>query len=150
MRRILVAAVAVMAVAGAARAAGPVSMNPDDVVAGRQAAFDLMGSTVDGMKAVVTDGKSVKPLEYSAKAIVAWAKAIPAEFPVGTESAHGTKAKPEIWSDSAGFTKAAGDLQAAADKLVTLAAADDKDGFKAGFEALGKTCGACHRVYRAR
>ena len=150
MRKFMIAAVAVMTVAGGARAAGPISLSPDDVVAGRQAGFDLMQGDVNGMKAAIEAGLAVKPFAFGAKGIVAWAKAIPSQFPAGTETAHGTKAKPEVWSDSAGFTKAAGDLQEAADKLATLAAADDKAGFAAQFDALGKTCGACHRVYRSR
>jgi cytochrome c556 len=150
MRKLVMTAVAVMMVAGGARAAGPVSMSPDDVVAGRKASFDLMGAVADGMKATVAAGQSVKPWAFGAKGIAAWAKAIPSEFPAGTESAGGTKAKPEIWSDSAGFAKAAGDLQQAADKLMTLAAADDKAGFAEQFDVLGKACGACHRGYRAR
>jgi cytochrome c556 len=150
MRKLVIAAVAVMAVAGGARAAGPVSMSPDDVVAWRKASFDLMGAVADGMKATVAAGQPVKPLTFGAKGIAAWAKAIPNAFPAGTESVGGTKGKPEIWSDSAGFTKAAGDLQQAAEKLAVLADADDKAGFAEQFEVLGKACGACHRGYRAR
>jgi cytochrome c556 len=150
MRRVVMAVAAVVALAGVARAAGPVSVPSDELIAGRQAGFDLMQGVVGSMKAAVDAGQPVKPLSAGAKGIVAWAKVIPTEFPVGTEAGHETKAKPEIWSDAAGFTKAAASLQEAAEKLVILADADDKAGFAAQFEAMGKTCGGCHRAYRAR
>jgi cytochrome c556 len=150
MRKIVMAAAGVMVLAGVARAAGPVSVPADEVIAGRQAGFDLMQGVVGGMKGTIEAGQSVKPFTAGAKGIVAWAKVIPNAFPAGTESGHDTKAKPEIWSDSAGFAKAAVALQEAAEKLVTLATADDKAGFAEQFEAMGKTCGGCHRGYRAR
>lgn len=150
MRRLVMAAAAMMAVMGVARAAGPVSVPSDELIAGRQAGFDLMQGVVAGMKAAIEAGQPVKPLVPGAKGLVAWSKVIPTEFPAGTESGHETKAKPEIWSDAAGFAKAAAGLQEAATKLVTLAEADDKAGFAEQFEAMGKTCGGCHRAYRAR
>jgi cytochrome c556 len=150
MRRIVVAAAAVMALVGVARASGPVNVNPDDVIAGRQAAFDLMQGNVAAMKAAIDGSQPVKPLAAGAKGIVAWAKVIPSMFPAGTDSGHDTKAKAEIWSDAAGFAKAAVTLQQAAEKLATLAAADDKAGFAEQFDAMGKACGGCHRTYRVR
>lgn len=152
MRRVfLAAAVAAMGVwAGTARADGPVSLSPDTVIAGRQAGFDLMQGVAGAMKAAVDDGQPVKPLTPGAKAMAAWAAAIPAQFPPGTQTGHDTRAKPEIWSDPAGFAKAASVAQAAAEKLATLADADDQAGFAAQFDAVGKTCGACHRGYRVR
>ncbi len=150
MRRIVVAAATVMVLAGVARAAGPVSVSPDDVIAGRQAAFDLVQGNVAAMKAAIDAGQPVKPLAAGAKGIAAWAKVLPSAFPAGTDAGHDTKAKAEIWSDAAGFTKASAALQQAAEKLATLAAADDKAGFAEQFEAMGKACGGCHRTYRVR
>jgi cytochrome c556 len=136
--------------AGVAMAAAPVSLSPDEIIAERQAGFDLMQGVAAAMKAAVDAGQPVKPLAPAAKGLVAWTKVIPSAFPAGTETGHDTKAKPEIWSDAAGFAKAAANAQAAAEKLVTLAGADDKAGFAEQFDAVGKTCGACHRAYRVR
>ena len=146
--RIVVASGLALAIGmvGLARAAD----KPDDIIAGRQAGYDLMQGVVVAMKATVDSGGSVKPLTDGAKGIVSWSKAIPGLFPVGTETGHNTKAKPEIWSDNANFQKAAENLTTAADKLVTLAEADDKAGFAAQFKEMGGTCGACHRQFRAR
>ena len=150
MRKLVVGIVAGLALAGTARAAGPVSVGSDDIIAGRQAGFDLMQGVVAAMKAAVETGQPVKPLDAGAKGLVAWSKVIPTEFPAGTESGRDTKAKPEIWSDSAGFAKSAANFQQAAEKLQTLAAADDKAGFAEQFQEVGKACGGCHRAYRNR
>lgn len=124
--------------------------NPVDIIIGRQAAYDLLQSVVDGMKAGVAAGGDVKMYSDPAKAISAWGHAIPGMFPAGTESGHGTKAKPEVWSDRAGFQAAAAKLSDAADKLAGFADANDKAGFATQFQALGGTCGGCHRAYRNR
>ena len=135
--------------AGLARAAD-LAAKPDDIVAGRQAAFDLQQGVFAAMKATIDAGGSVKPLADGAKGLVKWGTAMPGMFPVGTESAHDTKAKAEVWSDRAGFEKAAANFEAASVKLAALADADDKAGFADQFKATGATCGACHRQFRNR
>ena len=129
---------------------GGVSLQPDEIIAGRQAAFDLQGGVMAAMKGAVESGQEVKPLAAGAKGILAWARAIPTMFPVGTERGHNTKAKPEVWSDRAGFEKAAANLATQAEKLAQLADANDKAGFATQFQATGQACGACHRPYRAQ
>ena len=71
-------------------------------------------------------------------------------FPDGTQTGRNTKAKAEIWSDRAGFEKAAANFYQAAEKLETLAEADDKAGFAEQFKVTAGACGACHRAYRER
>ena len=149
-RTIFAGAAILLAWPGFASAADTVTFKPDDVIAARQAAYDLQGGVSDAMKAGVANGVSVKPFADGAKGIAAWSRVIPSMFPVGTESGHDTKAKPEIWSDSAGFQKAAANLTVQAEKLATLADADDKAGFAAQYAEMGKACGACHRQYKNR
>jgi cytochrome c556 len=60
------------------------------------------------------------------------------------ESDPKSKARPEIWTDWAGF-------QTKAEALVAAAGALDPsslDGIKAGMGAIGGACGACHEAYR--
>jgi cytochrome c556 len=123
---------------------------PKDVIAARQAAFRLSASVFGGLKAAIASGADVKPYAENAKALNEWAGAIPGLFPVGTETGFDTKAKPDIWSDNAGFRKAAADYAAATAKLAELADADDKAGFAAQFKEVGGTCGACHRTYKVK
>lgn len=71
-------------------------------------------------------------------------------FPQGSgpESRVKTDAKPEIWSDPAGFEKALKNFQAEAPKLQQLAAANDVGGIKAQVGKLGGACKGCHDNYR--
>ncbi len=139
-----------LGVGSLAHAADTVAVTPDNLIATRQAGFDLVQGEISAMKATVTAGESVKPMVDAAKGLVSWGKVIPSVFPAGTDSGHNTKAKPDVWSDNAGFQKAAANFVAAAEKLQALADADDKAGFATQFAATGQACGACHRTFRAR
>jgi len=66
-------------------------------------------------------------------------------FPKG--SAH-YRAKAEIWSDWAGFKKAAMDFEMASAALVTAAETMDRGKIGAALQATGKTCGGCHKPFR--
>ena len=135
---------------GMAHAADQTAIKPDDVIAARQAGFDLQQGVMAAMKATIDAGGPVKPLTDGAKGLSSWGHVIPSMFPEGTETGHNTKAKKEIWSDRAGFEKDSVAFYEAADKLVTLAQADDKAGFAAQYKEVGASCGACHRAYRER
>ncbi len=127
-----------------ARADGP------DIIAARQAAFSLNNGDFAYIRSVVAAKGDVKPLEVPAKAIAKWAEVIPTMFPKGTETGDDTKALPEIWSDPAGFQKDAMALNAAAIKLADAAKAGDAEAVAVDTKAMGETCGACHKAYRAK
>ena len=148
MKRLLLTFVALPLgiLAASAQTAPPISA--DSVIGARQAGYELLAANMASLKAVVDQGLDPKGYDSQIKAIVNWGHTIPVLFPVGTEQGHNTAAKPEIWSDRAGFEKAAGNFTAAAEKLQQVAATGDKDAFKAQFGATGATCGACHRAYR--
>lgn len=151
MRRWLLAAAAVLGVSGIAWAQGAsASLTPDQVIAARQAAYDLMYGDVTGMKAAVENRLNVKDFKDAADAIVHWSLVIPTMFPDGTQQGHNTKAKPTIWSDRAGFEKDAKNLTEQATKLAQLADSGDKAGFAAQFKATAGACKTCHDTYKAR
>jgi cytochrome c556 len=137
-------AVLMVTTAGVARAEGY------DPIETRQAGQDLLAGTYAGIKVVVADKGDVKTLENPAKAMARWIRQFPTQFPKGSEEGHNTKALPAVWSDSAGFLKAANDLADAATKLAELAKAGDTDGVAAQVKVVGDACAACHRTYRAR
>jgi cytochrome c556 len=136
--------VATLALAGFARAQAL------DPILVRQGGFDFMGAIAGDMKRAVDAGTEVKPFMDGADAIAGWAEIIPSLFPAGSEKGHDTKAKPEIWSDRAGFEKAAAKLGEEAKKLCAAAKEGDKAAFAAAFKAVGQACGACHRGYRVK
>src|SRR5437764_9090491 len=115
--------------AAAALAQGSgVALKADEIIAARQALMDLQQGNANAMKAAVDGGMDVKGLAFGAKALIASTRTIPTLFPAGSEKGHNTRAKPEIWSDAAGFQKAAANATAQAEKLVQLADANDQAG----------------------
>ncbi len=143
-KQISLCAVIMLAGLGAARA------DNLDVIAVRQAGYDLQGGDFAFIRSVVQAKGDVKPLEVPAKAIAKWTAVIPTLFPKGTETGGDTKALPEIWSDPAGFQKIATAATEAATKLAVAAKAGDADEVAADTKLLGEQCGACHKAYRAK
>jgi cytochrome c556 len=134
----------VLTTAGIARAE---EMN---VILLRQAGQDLLAGTFGGIRAVVAAKGDVKTLAQPATAMGKWMRVFPSTFPAGSDKGNNTKALPVIWTDMAGFQKAANDMAEATDKLAQLAKADDADGVTAQVKVVGEACAACHRTYRAK
>ncbi len=59
-----------------------------------------------------------------------------------------SRAKPEIWADWAGFSKAADDFANATVAVVTAAESGDPAAIGAALGGVGQTCGGCHKPYR--
>jgi len=135
-------------VAVAVRAA-PAETEPN-IIEMRQTGYDLVQGTVTGIKEAVAAKADPKPYADGAAAIARWGKLIPLLFPKGSDTGNNTKAKPEIWSDRAGFEKAASNMNEAASKVSEIAKSGNVEGFAAQFKVLGDACGACHKQYRYR
>jgi cytochrome c556 len=129
------------------------SLTPQQTIAARQAAFDLSATAFVSMLHDTKDGGDAKKEANSAEGLARWAKILPALFPAGTGAGQAgvdTKARAEIWSDRAGFEKAAANYVAQTQKLSELANAGDTPGFTAQLGDVKKACGACHDNYKAR
>jgi cytochrome c556 len=144
IKSVLLIALPILAVSTLSIASEP------NVVETRQAGQDLLAGDFAGIRAVVAAKGDVKTLENPAKAMARWIKQFPTQFPAGTDKISGTKALPAVWSDPAGFQKAADTFVDAADKLAVLAKAGDADGVASQVKIVGEACGACHRTYRER
>ena len=59
-------------------------------------------------------------------------------------------AKPEIWTNKADFDAKAAEFQTNAEALATTASAQGFEAAKGMVQAVGQTCGGCHRPYRRR
>jgi cytochrome c556 len=68
-------------------------------------------------------------------------------FPQGS-GGENTRAKPEIWSDWAGFEQKAKAFEAAVPALVAATKTGDKAQIGAALGAVGKACGGCHEPFR--
>jgi cytochrome c556 len=122
-----------------------------DVIAIHKAGMDLQGAALGAANQALKAGVDVKSLANTGSAIAAWAKQIPSVYPPEANKGEPfTKALPLIWTDNAGFTKAAANLGAAADKLTAAAKAEDKAAFADALKEVGEACGACHKTYRAK
>lgn len=128
----------------------PPFANPQDAIVARQASYKAQGQMFGAMKKAIDAKQDPAPFAADAAWMAQWGQLIPQMFPPGSETGHDTKALPAIWKDKAGFDKDAADFNAAAAKLSQVATTNDKAAFAAQYQAVGRTCGACHRTYRAR
>jgi cytochrome c556 len=142
-KKLALAVVATFAVAGLAQA------QVADPIAIRQAGQDLLAGDFDGIRAVVAAKGDVTKLQNPAKAMARWIRTFPSQFPPGSDKGS-TKALPAVWSDHAGFEKAANVLADAADKLAEDAKAGNAEAVATQVKVVADACGACHRTYRAR
>ena len=80
------------------------------------------------------------------------AAGLPDWFPAGTDASVGVKtaAKPQIWSDPAGFKSAADAFVEQAAKFVPLAESGDVAAVASGFKPFTQSCGGCHDKYRVK
>jgi cytochrome c556 len=80
----------------------------------------------------------------NAAAILENLKAAHGLFPAGSGGGE-SRAKPEVWTDRAGFDKA---MKEGIDAAGALAAIGDEAAFAGAMRALGGTCKGCHDKYR--
>jgi cytochrome c556 len=151
MKRILTAAmVGLMCLGGAAnaRSAGHGSA---DLIEARQAAMMLSGVAMGSIKAAIDAGQPIASQRFATRALARWAHAVPGAFPAESGPGAGvrTNARPEIWSDRAGFEARAAEYAAAADRLAELAAGDDPAAFAAQWAVVRASCQSCHDGYKA-
>lgn len=118
-----------------------------DVNEKRQNAMKNISAANKAVKAAVEE-KNFATVEAKAKDIMGTADQISSLFPKGSTTGK-TKAKPEIWEKSEDFGKAAKNLSKAAGELASAAKAGNEADVGVKFKALGDTCGACHKQFRA-
>jgi cytochrome c556 len=138
---------------GAGGGGGGVQLSPAaQAIAYRKAVYTVLAANWGPIGAVL------RGAPYDAKEIgkraerVAFMAGLAAEaFPEISKDGD-TKAKPEIWTDAAGFDKAMAVLVDSSAALAALVKTDqtNSDAFKAAAGKLGQACGGCHRNYRAR
>jgi cytochrome c556 len=125
---------------------------PDDAIAYRQGAMNVMGEHFGRIGAMVNN-KAPFDAKLAAEnaTVVAFMSKLPfAGFVEGTEKGHDTKAKPGIWKEADKFKAAATKMQDDVAKLNTVAQGGNMDEIKAAFGEAGKSCKACHDEYRSK
>ncbi|MBP2313344.1 c-type cytochrome [Azospirillum soli] len=130
---------AVLLVAGSAVAQDSIKARKDGFDASKKAMAEIKG---------LLEADKVAPVGAVAQRVSAFAASVPTLFPAGSEKGE-TKAKAEIWTNSADFAAKAKDFETAAKNLEAAAATGDKAATAKQFAALGGSCKACHERYRA-
>jgi cytochrome c556 len=125
---------------------------PLELVDARKANFKKIGGA---MKASGDTFKSGAPdaavLKANAAIIAGFADQVPSWFPAGTAVGVGkSEAKPNIWTDKAGFAKAAADFSAAAKGYKAAADTGNLAAAGAALGKLGGTCKGCHETFRQK
>ena len=151
MKRILTAAVVGLMCLGGTAGAQDARTPSADIVEARQAAMMLSGVAMGSIKAAIDAGQPIASQRFPTRALSRWAHAVTGAFPAGSGAEAGvrTNAKPEIWSDRAGFEAKAADYAAAADRLAELAAGEDAAAFAAQWAVVRASCQSCHDGYKA-
>jgi cytochrome c556 len=116
----------------------------------RHEKYETLG---DAMKVVSRELKGDSPdlaaVRKNAGIIAAFAPQIPSLFPPGTGPEAGkTEAKAEIWQKPDDFLAKSRDFTAAANAFNATAQGSDVAAIRAAMGTMGKTCKACHDLYR--
>ena len=117
-----------------------------DAFQDRHMAMETVG---DAMKTLGAIAKKEAPFDAAvvkanATTIAENLKTASTLFPAGSGGGQ-SRAKPEIWTDTAGFEKTMKDAHAAAVALQSVA---DEAAYRPALGALGASCKSCHDKYR--
>ena len=108
---------------------------------------DAMKKVGNALKASTPDAT---PVREAAAEIDGLAPKLLSWFPAGTGPDVGkTRAKPETWQKPEDFALKANDFEQAAMLFDVAAKSGDLNRINSTFDSLGKSCKACHDLYRA-
>jgi cytochrome c556 len=160
MKSTLTLVVAVIAAGGVTFAQGqspPPSqgqaISAAEVVKARQQGLKTLGAAFKTIRDELRgDSPDAAKIRSAAVDITHAAGAIGKWFPAGTGPGTGVKtdAKPEVWTDAAGFAAAQETFVREANKWAQLGNSTDASAWKEGAASLGQSCKACHDKYRVK
>ncbi len=122
---------------------------PEDAIKYRKSALFVMQQNF-GRVAAMAAGKAPFDAKVAADsaAVAEYMARLPwAAFGDGTDKGE-TRAKPELWKESAKFHEYADKMQAEMTKFAAAAKAGNLDSIKTAVSATGGTCKTCHDAYR--
>lgn len=143
---VLIAAATAAIVATAAIAA------PADTIRMRQANYKQIGAAMKGINEQLRNSTpSIPAIRAASRNILGFAPQVLRWFPRGTgpEAGVRTRARPEIWTDHAGFRRAGAGLLVAARNFDAAARRGDLVAIRAAAPGLAHACSNCHDDYRA-
>ena len=116
--------------------------------------MESMKSVAQSMKRISKALRSSSDIDRAAikreaAAITKRAREFPGKFPVWSEGG-ASEAKPEVWQNPVDFASKSMALARAAERLSGAAGSGSLEELSDSFSGIGKTCGACHRIYRIK
>lgn len=151
MRTKLLAAATAIAALGAFSLEAFAQAKPDVLVKQRQAAMTLQGKYLGPIGAMM---KGARPYDADVVAISATYLENLARMPWDgfdpSTKGEKSKAKPEVFTDTAKFQAAANLLESETAKLGAAARAKNEAGVRAAFGGVAKACGGCHDAFREK
>ncbi len=120
---------------------------PEEFVKARTQNMRRGGGAVAAMKQTLDSGGDLAALAPRIEWLTHWSQELPTLFPEGSTMPT-SEARPEIWSDRAGFEAAAGRFRTAVQGLAAPAAAGDRAAFLSAWTGVRESCGGCHDNYR--
>ena len=140
---------AVIAITSLGASAQSQFAKPEDAIKYRKAALTVTAAHF-GRIGAMAQGKvpfDAKAAADNAEIVANMSKLPWAAFVEGSDMGE-TKAKPEIWKQSAKFKEAADKFQVEAAKLVAAAKTGKEADIKTAFTATAGTCKGCHDDFR--
>ena len=127
--------------------------SPAGVVKARQQGLKTLGAAFKTIRDELRgDSPDAAKIRIAAADITHAASAIGKWFPAGTGPDSGVKtdARPEVWTDAAGFAAAQDTFVREANKWAQLGNSTDASAWKEGAASLGRSCKGCHDKYRVK
>ena len=151
MRTKLLAAATAIAVLSSVSLEALAQAKPDVLVAQRQAAMKLIGKYFGPIGAMM---KGAAPYNADVVAVNATYLENLSRMPWDgfdpSTKGEKSKAKPEVFTDTAKFKAAADLMEGEMAKLGAAARAKNEAGVRAAFGAVAKSCGGCHDAFREK
>jgi cytochrome c556 len=127
-----------------------VSADDRDSIKYRQSVMKAISGHMGGAAAIIKGKVPYKDdLVAHVTALNETTKVLPNAFKQKTSGGK-TRAKPEIWENSADFQQKIKNLQMAAADFLAAAKSGGAEAAGAKMRAVGDACGACHKKYRAK
>ena len=122
---------------------------PEDAIKYRQSALTVMASHF-GRVAAMANGRAPFNAQVAAEsaAIAEYMAKLPWQGFVAGSDTGNTKAKSEIWTDSAKFKEATEKMQGEMTKFAAAAKTGNIDAIKTAAGAVGGSCKSCHDNFR--
>ena len=150
MKKFVFAGVAVAAICGAAYAQRPAA-NAATTIQARQGNYKQMGAALHEIQVQLrADTPDVAQIRQRAALLADRSVRVLTWFPRGTGAEAGvrTRAKPDIWSNPAGFRQAGATFVVSARALNAAARSGDLAQIRAAFAGVGRACSGCHDSFR--